>query len=309
MTVPVSQPALPSPAGRQRLLTGAEQSRLSWARVPDSCDEVPGAYRAWLDPLVRGRDSFPYMVLTPTYEGYLRRENEKLVCLLDRTLHIVERARDRLAPVSYPLEDVSYIEAGSILLRGWLTVRGVLETGSLASTTLRYNTVTERLFAPFLREFRLGVRPPADTSLDAERAKFDELLARNYKFMNYSRSSILPGEEVACYVLQPEIREPLLRLFGRSLSRCVSPTHTVILTDQELIAISEETGSLWQSLGTIRYGGIWRYVPRERITSVSVAVRDDGLLALSIGLPRDDRLEMLFSPSSRPELDTLLARL
>jgi hypothetical protein len=196
-----------------------------------------------------------------------------------------------------------------ILLRGWLTVRGLTGSGLASSTTIRFNTVTDRLFAPFLNEFRTGSRPPSGASLDAERAKFKELLERSYKFMNYARGSILPGEEVLCYVLQPEIREQLLRLFGRSLSRCISPTHIVILTDRELIAISEESGSLWQSFNTAKYGGIWQYVLLARISAASIVTRDDGLLALSIHLPHADPLEMLFSLSNRSELESLVARL
>jgi hypothetical protein len=265
-------------------------------------------YRDWLAPLLRGREAFPYIVLTPTYEGYFRRENEKLVCMLDRTLHIVERARDRLIPTSYRLDDISSIEVGEVLLRSWITVRGQTGDGPPSSTTLRFNTVTDRLFAPFLNEFRTESRPPSGASLDAERAKFEALLQRNYKFMNYSRGSILPGEEVLCYVLQSEIREDLLRLFGRSLSRCISPTHIVILTDRELITISEESGSLWQSLGTIKYGGIWQYVPRTRISATIVA-RTDGLVSLSVHLSHDDRLEMLFLPDNREILDSLVGAL
>jgi hypothetical protein len=309
MTVPASQSTAAPSRGPGRPLTGWEQSKLSWARVAEFYDEVPAAYRDWLTPLLRGREAFPYVVLTPTYEGYFRRETEKLVCMLDGTLHIVERARDRVIPTSYRLDEISTMEVGLILLRGWLTVRGLAVSGLASSTTIRFNTVTERLFAPFFNEFRTGARPPTGASLDAQRAKFEVLIERNYKFMNYSRGSILPGEEVRCYVLQPEIREQLLRLFGRSLSRCISPTHIAILTDRELIAISEESGSLWQSFGTVKYGGIWQYIPRTRITAASIASRDDGLLALSIQLPRNDTMEMLFSPSSRPDLDALVANL
>jgi hypothetical protein len=312
MTVPASHPSAPPQSGPraqpggQRLLTGWEQSRLSWARVAEFYDEIPAAYRVWLDPLIRGRESFPYIVLTPTYEGYFRRENEKLVCMVDGALHIVERARDRLVPVSYRLEDISAIEVGSILLRGWITVRGLAASGVPSSSTLRFNTVTDRLFAPFVSAFRLGSRPLSGAELDAERAKFDELLARNYKFMNYSRGSIMPGEAVLCYVLQPEIREPLLHLFGRSLSRCISPTHIAILTDRELIVISEESGSLWQSFGAIRYGGIWQYVPLDRISAASLATREDGRINLSVHLPREERLDMHFSPGSRAEVESLV---
>jgi hypothetical protein len=315
MSVSAGQPtASPGTAprphpGAGRLLTGFEQSRLSWARVAEFYDEVPAAYRPWLDPLLLGRETLPYIVLTPTYEGYFRREDEKLVCMLDRVLHIVERARDRLIPTAYPLEGISRIEVGAILLRAWITVRGVSGGGLPSSTTIRFNTVTDRLFVPFLNEFRTGARPPSGASLEAERAKFAELLDRNYKFMNYARGSIMPGEEVRSYVLQPEIRDELLRLFGRSLTRCISPTHIAILTDRELIVVSEEEGSLWQSFSTVKYGGIWQYVPLERISAASIATGADGLVELSIRMPHDDRLELLFSASSRPDLEALVAYL
>jgi hypothetical protein len=312
MTVPDSQPTAPpqsgpraQPGGR-RILTGWEQSRLSWARLVEFYDEIPEVYRAWLAPLIRGGGSLPYIVLTPTYEGYFRRENEKLVCLLDGSLHIVERTRDRLIPVSYRLEDISTVEVGAILLRGWITVRGLASSGLPTSSTLRFNTVTDRLFAPFVSAFRLGSRPPSGAGIDAERAKFDALMARDYKFMNYSRDSIMPGEEVLCYVLQPEIREPLISLFGRSLSRCISPTHIVILTDRELIVISEESGSVWQSFGAVKYGGIWQYVPLDRISSASLTTREDGRLNLSVHLPRRERLDLLFSPGARAEMKSLV---
>jgi hypothetical protein len=314
MCASASVPAPPrdparTPHGTERPLTGWEQSRLSWARIAETYDEIPPVYRPWLDPLIHGRETFPYIVLSPTYEGYFRRENEKLVCLLDRTLHIVERARDRLIATAYPLEGITRIEVGAILLRAWITVRGLSASESFSSTTIRFNTVSDRLFAPFLNQFRQGIHPPSGPDLEAQRAKFAELLNRNYKFMNYARGSVLPNEEVLCYVLQQEIRERFFRVFGQSLSRCISPTHIVILTDRELIAISEESGSLWQSFGTVKYGGIWQYIPRERISAASIASRDDALLALSIRLPRDETLEMLFSASSRPDLDELVANL
>jgi hypothetical protein len=314
MTAPASH-STPSPGapiaqpGPKRFLTGAEQSRLSWARVPESYDEIPPVYRPWLDALVGSREPLPHIVLTPTYEGYLRRENEKLVCLVDGTFHIVERTRDHLLPVSYRLENITCVETGSILLRGWLSVRGIADEGQPASTTVRFNTVTERLFAPLLSEIRAGSHPPSGADLDAERSKFQELLSENYKFMNFSRSSILAGEEVLCYVLQPELRRQLLRISGRALSHCISPTHIAILTDRELILISEENESWRQSFSRVRYGGIWHYVPLPKISAAAVTLREDGLLKMCIDLPCEEKLERLFAPTSGSQVDELVARI
>jgi len=164
--------------------------------------------------------------------------------------------------------------------------------------------VTDYLFTPFLDKIRPAPSAPRDADQSSERAKFDYLMHLNFKFMNYARRSLVPGEKVIHTVLQPEIRAKILTLFGRSLSRTISTAHLVILTDRELIMIREEKSG-WRGDKT-RYGGVWNYIPLDKITSISLTPKNDDLLVLSIHLPQDDHIDSLFSVSNRPEVELVL---
>lgn len=285
------------------LLTAAEQTQRSWARQVESLGETPEIYRDFFAAFPPA--PFPYAVLTPTYEGFLQRENQKLVCCPDEHIFILEKIRNDLACLCYAAADISYVEMGVILLQAWITLRGASSGGRLVSATLKFNAVTERLFWPILAKIRGEPDRAGDPAGGrAERRKFDYLGDLNFKFMNFGKSSILPGDTVRCIVLQPEIRAGLLRLFGRSISRTVAVAHLTILTGRELIIIRDASAEKG-----MRYGGVWTYIPLSKIASVSLAPAGDNLLALSIHLPGGDRIESLFGPETRPEVDELVEQI
>jgi hypothetical protein len=106
-------------------------------------------------------------------------------------------------------------------------------------------------------------------------------------------------------LLQPEMRAPLLTLFGKTLSRLVSVAHLWILTDTELIMIRDDEDSpIWQS-GS-RYGGVWLYLPLSKITTISVTNHDANVLAVQLKLPYGDRVEALFAADRRDEVERFL---
>ena len=56
-----------------------------------------------------------------------------------------------------------------------------------------------------------------------------------------------------------------------------------------------------------RYGGTWHYIPLKEVVALSISSKGT-LLALSIQLPQDARIERLFHPSTKREVDQLLDR-
>jgi hypothetical protein len=290
------------------LLGAATQTRLSWARVVATFDELPDFYRASVTALLSGSRPFPYAVLTPTYAGYSHREKQKLIFSLDEAIHILERDKNRLNHTRYALADIHYVEVGAILLDAWIRLSGLTSEGTLTSTRLRFNTVTDRLFIPFLQQIRAAVNDGSQAELKSEYRKFDYLMPVNFKFMNYACNSLRPGDRVIASVLQPEIRKPIVTLFGRSLSRMVTTSHLSILTDSEWISIcDDERAPAWHD--GIRHGGVWTYVPLNKIAAASLAMRRDGLLAVTIHLPHGDSLESVFAADHRHEVDQLLTDL
>jgi hypothetical protein len=236
----------------------------------------------------------------------MRREKEKLVFCLADQLYIVERDGNRLAPTCYPLADLNYVEMGSILLRAWLSVNGLSSEGMLTSTTLKFNAVTERLFAPFLRQIRRAPSSQtAEVDRDAELQKFDYLTTVDFKFRNFAYRSVRPGERVIHSLLQPEMRTPILTFLGRTLSRLVATAHLCVLTDAELIIIRDDEDSpVWQ--GGTRYGGVWQYLPLDKITTIAVMSRSPDVLTVTLELPHSERVESLFEAARWCEVERFL---
>ena len=126
--------------------------------------------------------------------------------------------------------------------------------------------------------------------------------------MNYARNSLLPGERVEQYSLQPEMETDRAKLFGMTvLKRTVCLTHILIQTDRELILIrDDETSQRWKD--EVRYGGIWNYVPLSQLQDLIIEDTSDGLVNLTIILPAGDSLPMHFASKRRAELEQFVQK-
>ena len=283
-------------------VTSYEQTRPSWAKAIGSYAAVPAAYKDFFDPLLTEERVFPYTVLTPSFEGFLHRATEKLICDFGHEIYVLERKGDCFEAQCYPLEGISYVECRTILLDSRIKISGVTRQGASASSTLRFNTVTERLLIPIVERIRfatIGSRDPVEFS---EFEKFDCWAGLNFKFMNYAKCSLLGGEKVIHTILQPEIRVIKLKILGMTFRKLISPTHMSVLTDRELIMIREEE----RRSGDNKYGGVWDYIPLNKITALSMKEKGNNLLALSVQLPEGAHLEYLFQASAKQEVNQLL---
>jgi hypothetical protein len=290
-----SGPNLPLPSAD-------EQTRLSWARLAASYAEVPEAYRPFFDSLPPGKaDPFPYTVITPTFRGFLSPEKEKLICRIDQTLHVLETADTRLREIRYPLDGIHRIETGSILLHAWLTINGIDADGKAAATTVRFNSVTEHLLAPFVEGFRAAVAGPS-AGTEPDLSAFDPLEETHFKFMNYGRKTARPGERVIQILVQPELRRTYFRLPGFTVSRRIAPAHMAIVTDSELIIVRDDPR---QGDRPHPYGGIWNYIPLKKISRVTLLPAEDDSFLLSILLPQNFRIGLPYQSSLHREATKL----
>jgi hypothetical protein len=93
-------------------------------------------------------------------------------------------------------------------------------------------------------------------------------------------------------------------VLGRTFHRTVSPTQAIILTDSELITIREEATRRRED----RYGGVWDYIPLNKIAGLSILRQDNGLLMLSVQLPESVHLDYLFQASAQGDVDQIQDR-
>jgi hypothetical protein len=288
------------------LLPQDEQTRLTWAKTIRSFDEVPEVYRACFASAIGDTIHLPYTVLTPPFIGPNYRTLGALVWCRDGILNILEQAGNEPRTTCYPLENVNYVQTGSVLLFSWIKISGITIRGNLTSSELRFNTVSDYMFAPIIE----AIRQKADGSKEAgpslDQSEFDCLSHSHYKLMNYAKRSLRPGNPVILFVLQDEIREEVFRLFRYSFCRTLCPSHISILTNKELVLI--EDGLSTTRGGSIRYGGVWHFIPLNKINSISLTDATDNLISLSIGLPKDDHIKVHFSPSNKERLERLRQR-
>jgi hypothetical protein len=289
---------------RMNRLGPVDNPKASWAESVESYASVPDFFKSFFEPYRTGGLKFPYAVLTPNFEGYLHPTMEKLICDMGREICVLERNGNSFNAKCYPLEGISYVEMRSVLLDSHIKIIGVTGDGVFTSSTLRFNTVSDARFTPLLNKIRRGTAGSTGAARSSESEIFDSWRDLDFKFMNFARRSLLEGEKVCQAVLQPEIRERVRVILGMKFSRRISPTLVCILTDRELITIREEE----EQVASEKYGGIWNYIPLDKIRKMSLIPRSANLLVLSIQLPCNDHLECVFQSSVKREVDQLIDR-
>ncbi len=276
------------------------QSMASWSQLVENYDAIPQLFQSACRDLLAGMEPFPYVIYAPSLPGGRRRTNANLLAEVGDTLHIWEQRGDQIEAVAYRTADISMVEEGHVLLYSWMTLRGVTVGDGAVMTTVPFNTVSTPYFLRFINRFR--PQPTAVSAADwqKELARFDFLDTANYKFMNYARDSLLPGQTISQLIWQPRLRQPISTLFGRSLYRTLILPHLTILTPEELIFIGEDLRTT--EVRGERHGGVWQYLPLRHIAEVSLS-KSGNLLLLSLTLlPGNQRLEKRFAVEQEQEL-------
>lgn len=289
------------------VLTAARQTMAAWSKVLESPNDIPTVYKSCFDKTFEKDQRFPYVLLTPSLDKFPRKTTEKLVCDTEDSLHIFERNGDRIAARSYPYRDIFGVEMGIILLDSRLTISGKTSQGQAGVTTIEFNTTSLRHFAAILNKLRSAPQAMDSAQLVVEKEKFDHLAEVNFKFMNYGRESLLPGETVLQVLLQPEIRQPLWSVFGKAFYKIISLAHLTVLTDRELILIRDSDRSKASQIS--RYGGVWQYLPLSCIESLTLSEPANNRLVLSMQCKPGRTIEKLFEISGRSELEQFCSRL
>src|SRR3990172_851111 len=84
-------------------VSAAEQTKSSWAKPIKSYAAVPNVYKDFFEPFLADGRVFPYTVLTPSYEGFIHRTTEKLICDFGREIYVLERSGNTFEAQCYPL--------------------------------------------------------------------------------------------------------------------------------------------------------------------------------------------------------------
>lgn len=238
-----------------------------WARRISEPESVPRLFRDFM-PGEGG--AFPYTLYAPADRWGWRKTHPKLICVHDGCYIHLELGRQGVAARAFPFAGITRLEMGRVLLHAWIRISGLI-AGEAVTAALEFNSVVEPLFRPVAEMIRAGAAavPFADDeTFRFEGGRLDDLAETSYKFANFVRDSIMPGEKVLCAVFEPG--RTVKRFPGR---RSTKPAHLLVLTDRELIQIKEDEQARREHCP---YGGIWNYIPLGRIERFAVAGGEAG---------------------------------
>lgn len=106
--------------------------------------------------------------------------------LYDDKVIFFERLKNKVEDVLYPIQNISYIENGSILLYSWIKGSGVID-GETKSFIVEYNTVVDNIFKPIIERVRVALSDIEMSFVKEELHDFYCLSTINFKFINYAK--------------------------------------------------------------------------------------------------------------------------
>jgi len=263
-------------------LPATAQTKRSWARVVDSLDNVPAIYQDQVRAISEAHGCFPYTIVTPTYAGFLSKGSEKLICAFNEILYVLTYSSDHLESQSVEYSTITYTQHAFVLLKSWLKLTVAVTDTAPKQFVFRYNSASESCFIPLIEIIRSHSRIQSNPIDPIEDNNLQFLEQLDYKLFNYGVRGLLPNQLIRSTLYQPAVQHYLIRVHRAVLTRTLFPAHLSILTDNELILVSDGEQTHWHN--NRRYGGVWTYVPLCMIDHVSVVDESKDLLTLKYDL-------------------------
>ena len=171
-------------------------------------------------------------------------------------------------------------------------------TVSLRTASLRCNSITEHLLYPIVERLRSRPARASQSKEPAESSRLEALAATHYKFYGRGRSSLLQSERVVEMLMEPDLYQARLRLFGLTLWKRAAHAHLTMLTESELICIHEDESQVW--LRGAAHGAISTYIPLRLIAGIDaapIAPGRDSHIRLTLTLEDGLQIALLFASS------------
>jgi len=286
-------------------LSPAEQTRLSWATRIASYQEIPVDYQWFFNLHKFSEIEFPFTVITPSYEGFLHRYQEKMVCLFGAKLYIVDKTSK--SSLSFNFQEINLMEFRKVLLDSSITICGVEDSGKSVKVDMHFNTVTEGLFWEIMRRIRQFFFQKITVT---EKPYFDELRQESFKFASYCRNCLIQGEKVMDLLWQPELIENHIPIWlpickKEWFDRIVFPNHLLLITNQEIILIREDELENRKE----KYGAIWQMIPLSKIYSIDQTDIENNLRKLTFRLDDGTNINSLFLPQMKERIEKAISHI
>lgn len=276
------------------------QTMKNWAIKIADIAELPKHFQPDAKELLKYYPEEPSIIYAPSKD-----HNDAVLILLEQEVAVLEKQDHESVVVRFPLEDLQYIQMGSVLLDSWLKFCGKTARGYRCETVY-FNTVMDALFEPVMETIRRKMLHIEGNEAPIENEKLDQLKDTNLKFFNYGTMSLLPGQKVLASAFQPEVK---LSFWQRSSGRQTEP-HLLMLTQEELVMIKEQSHK--KKSATQKYSGIWTHIPLQQINTIELAPLDGGWGEMTIQMEGQENLQLFYESEYMEKahhlIETLIAQ-
>lgn len=277
------------------------QTMKSWALEIKSLEDVPRAFQEAFLSLAPKEGEFPYTVYSPPYRSNRIKSSARLLFTWEKNLVILTKEKTKIEPVLFEFRNIDYIENGAVLLTSWIKIEGTGSDESYHSEIIGFSTVMDGLFLKVLDLIRAEYLISEKGKKETEAFKFNFLGQQNFKFMNYGKQYLHDGEKVGSIIYEPEIDIENFKVFGKAFFKRVSPAHLLIITDEELILLSDP-----ESVKLSSYGASWGYVPLDRIRRVEFAFDEaEGYHVLKIKLKGGKEIRSIYREENKDKVEKI----
>ena len=265
--------------------------------VQDAPRPLSGAMLTALKP----NDELRLLIFGPAYKALRKTIPATLLAVLAHDWLVVTGSEEHPAHVyRCDFANTLLIEITNILLHGMLRIDFATE-GRTETVAIPFNTVMEGLYQEATQFLLNGMDEVREITPCENKELSCSLAPLPMKFYNAILEFIPMGQHVLEFVHWPAVFGNKLKMFRNE----VSPEAVLVLTDRELLFISEERTSSWFHAERLqKYGCIATHCPLSRLASFQVSDHDSldtidimlqtrqGSEKLKIDFPRGQKAEM-----------------
>jgi hypothetical protein len=195
-------------------------------------------------------------------------------------------------------DDTLFLELKSILLLGQLKICFAGADASSHYATIRFETVEDHFYREAIGMMLAGIDPALTGVADKERTEASVLETWPMKIRNEAQRYCPSGQRFLAAINWPAIS-------GGPQGQ-VTPAGALLITERELVVISEDGGSLMERSAEASssvepketFGGIITFVPRVRLADFSISQKEGfDVLALQLKAAHaGEKLEIIIPP-------------
>ncbi len=234
-------------------------------------EEAPEPLRSAMSAALEGGQRLQLMIFGPAAKTLGQCSPATLLAVLDDEWVLVSGAEEmppRLARAAFV--DTMLVELTVILLYGRLKLDYATD-GVTQSAMIEFNAVMERVYREAARQVLDGMSGVRGTIPIEDRSLNALLQGTPLRFWNAVHEFRPLSQRVLAARPWPAVRGRARRWFERELA----PQAMLVLTERELILISDEKTWSWLRVGrSDKYGDVVTYCPLSRLESYRVRAND-----------------------------------